>query len=67
MDTVNFAGEAVAIVVARSAYEAQDALEGIEISKIQEIKQIGEALRRIAEGTYGVCAQCGVDIDPKRL
>ena len=47
--------------------ENQDALEGIEISKIQEIKQIGEALRRIAEGTYGVCAQCGVDIDPKRL
>ena len=28
VDTVNFAGEAVAVVVARSAYEAQDALEG---------------------------------------
>jgi Prokaryotic dksA/traR C4-type zinc finger len=25
------------------------------------------ALRRIAEGTYGICAQCGADIDPKRL
>src|SRR5690348_12729442 len=31
VDTVNFAGEAVAVVVARSAYEAQDALEGIDI------------------------------------
>jgi RNA polymerase-binding protein DksA len=47
--------------------ENQDALEGIENSENQEIQQIGEALKRIAEGTYGVCAQCGVDIDPKRL
>ena len=30
VDTVNFAGEAVAVVVARSAYEAQDALEKID-------------------------------------
>ncbi|WP_216215979.1 xanthine dehydrogenase family protein molybdopterin-binding subunit [Amycolatopsis aidingensis] len=30
-DTVNFAGEGVAVVVARSAYEAQDALEAIEV------------------------------------
>jgi RNA polymerase-binding transcription factor len=47
--------------------ENQDALEGIEISEIREIQQIGEALKRIAEGTYGVCSQCGEDIDPKRL
>src|SRR3954447_25080198 len=31
VDTVNFSGEAVAVVVARSAYEAQDALEGIDV------------------------------------
>jgi len=47
--------------------ENQDALEGIEISEIREIQQIGEALKRISEGTYGVCSQCGEDIDPKRL
>ena len=47
--------------------ENQDALEGIEISEIREIQQIGEALKRIAEGTYGICSQCGGDIDPKRL
>ena len=47
--------------------ENQDALEGIELSEIQEIQQIRVALKRIAEGTYGVCAKCGVDIDPKRL
>jgi len=47
--------------------ENQDALEGIEISEIREIQQIGEALKRIAEGTYGVCSQCGGVIDSKRL
>jgi aerobic carbon-monoxide dehydrogenase large subunit len=31
VDTVNFAGEVVAIVVARSAYEAHDALEVIDV------------------------------------
>ena len=47
--------------------ENQDALEGIKNSEIQEVNQIQGALRRIAEGTYGVCVQCGADIDPKRL
>jgi RNA polymerase-binding transcription factor len=47
--------------------ENQDALESIGISEIREIQQIGEALKRISEGTYGVCSQCGGDIDPKRL
>ena len=47
--------------------ENQDALEVIEISEIREIQQIGEALKRISEGTYGVCSQCGGNIDPKRL
>ena len=47
--------------------ENQDALEGIKSSEIQEVHQIQGALRRIAEGTYGVCVQCGADIDPKRL
>lgn len=47
--------------------EGQDALEGIEKSKLQEIAQIDDALKRIADGAYGVCAQCGAIIDPKRL
>ena len=47
--------------------ESQDALEGIEKSKRREIRQIREALRRIAQGGYGICVQCGEPIDPKRL
>lgn len=31
------------------------------------IDQIGEALRKIDEGTYGTCDRCGVDINPERL
>jgi DnaK suppressor protein len=47
--------------------EGQDALQGLENSKLQEIAQIELALKRIADGHYGVCIQCGDDIDPKRL
>jgi DnaK suppressor protein len=47
--------------------ENQEALEAIENSKIHEIRQIQAALKRISESTYGTCAHCGEDIDPKRL
>ena len=47
--------------------ENQGALEAIEDSEIHEIHQIREALKRISDGTYGICASCGEDIDPKRL
>ena len=47
--------------------ENQEALEAIGDSEIHEIHQIQEALKRISEGTYGICARCGEDIDPKRL
>ena len=47
--------------------ENQDALGAIENSELQEIRQIQVALKRIAEGTYGICANCGEPIDPKRL
>jgi len=47
--------------------ENHGALEAIENSEIHEIHQIREALKRISDGTYGICARCGEDIDPKRL
>jgi RNA polymerase-binding transcription factor len=47
--------------------ENQDALKAIEDSEVHEIQQIQEALKRISEGTYGICVTCGEDIDPKRL
>jgi RNA polymerase-binding protein DksA len=47
--------------------ENQEALEVIERSDIREIRQIQAALKRIADGTYGICARCGQSIDPRRL
>ena len=37
--------------------ENQDALGAIENSELQEIRQIQVALKRIAEGTYGILRQ----------
>lgn len=47
--------------------EGQDAIGGIEEAALAEIVQIEEALKRIADGSYGVCTQCGDDIAPRRL
>ena len=47
--------------------EDLETLEALENSEVQEIRQIQGAVKRIAEGTYGVCAKCGEDIDPKRI
>ena len=47
--------------------ENQEALEVIESSDIREIRQIQAALKRITDGTYGICARCGKSIDPRRL
>ena len=47
--------------------ENQEALEAVEKTGVREIHRIEQALKRISEGTYGICAQCGADINPKRL
>ena len=42
---------------------------GISLLEMQNRKRqsIDEALRRLSEGTYGYCANCGVEISEKRL
>lgn len=47
--------------------EGQDALQGLENSKLVEIRQIEQALKRIEDGAYGVCVGCGEPIGLKRL
>jgi len=49
VDKVNFAGEAVALVVARSAYEAADALEGIDVD-YDELPVVLDMAAAIADG-----------------
>ena len=42
---------------------------GISLLEMQNRKRqlIDEALRRLQEGTYGICAECGVEISERRL
>jgi len=32
-----------------------------------QLREVGHALRRMDEGTYGICENCGKPIDPARL
>ena len=50
-----------------SVLENQHALESIEKAECLEIKKIQAALKRISQGSYGICARCGEEIDTKRL
>jgi len=34
---------------------------------LEELRAVEDALRRIAEGTYGYCEECGLVIEPHRL
>ncbi|MCS6948280.1 MAG: TraR/DksA C4-type zinc finger protein [Steroidobacteraceae bacterium] len=47
--------------------ENDDVLEAIKRSADEEIAQIGRALRRLDEGTYGICTRCHGEIEPSRL
>ena len=47
--------------------EEMEASEGLEAVRLDEARQIRAALRRMDEGTYGTCADCGADISAGRL
>lgn len=42
---------------------------GIAVADIrrQELEKMDEALRKLEDGTYGVCSECGEDIEEERL
>jgi RNA polymerase-binding protein DksA len=41
--------------------------EGIEEDAVRQLREVEEALERIAAGTYGVCEACGREIPEDRL
>lgn len=47
--------------------EELEASEALEAAHVLEGRQIRAALQRIADGSYGICANCGADIAPARL
>ncbi len=44
-----------------------EVLEGLGLQGQREVTQIEAALRRIEDGIYGTCVQCGEEIPEKRL
>jgi len=61
VDTVNFAGEAVAVVVARGAYEAHDALEKIDVD-YDELPIVLDLAGAAADGADLVHPDLGTNI-----
>ena len=47
--------------------EDMEAFQGLEAVRLEEANQIRTALRRMDNGTYGTCANCGADIGAARL
>lgn len=45
----------------------RDLAMAIDQRETEELKAIDEALKRIANGSYGECTDCGVDIPAARL
>ncbi len=50
--------------VAMEMENLMNALSGMEVARL---RQIEDALRRIEEGTYGYCKECGEPIEEGRL
>jgi carbon-monoxide dehydrogenase large subunit len=61
VDTVNFAGEAVAVVVARSTYEAHDALEAIVVD-YDELPVVLDLAGAVADGADLVHPDLGTNV-----
>jgi DnaK suppressor protein len=51
---------------AQSEHE-QFTLSRLSETQRQEVTQIDAAIARLEAGEYGVCRDCGADIDPRRL
>ena len=47
--------------------DGDEVLEGLSQAGHDEIDAIRAALKRLEDGSYGVCTSCGEDIAPKRL
>jgi RNA polymerase-binding protein DksA len=45
----------------------KDLIFGMSQNEKATLQMINAALERIADGTFGVCAACGLHIEPKRL
>lgn len=51
---------------AAAEYERQTLTHKADIAR-QTIRTLTDAVKRISQGTFGECAQCGAEIESKRL
>ncbi len=64
----NAASTGVLDAVESSEADIQDEIEFALIQmKAETLHKIGEALRRLEEGTFGYCFECGEEISERRL
>lgn len=47
--------------------EDDEVLSGLGVAAQKEVLLLKRALKRIADGTYGTCLECGEPISPERL
>ena len=47
--------------------QGDEVLEALGTHDLSEIEQIDAAIRRVHDGTYGLCVKCGAAIDLRRL
>lgn len=47
--------------------EDDEVMEGIGVAGLNEIRAIEAALKRVADGSYGICVACGEEIAEERL
>jgi RNA polymerase-binding transcription factor DksA len=52
---------------AASDRESDEMLEELGSVGLQEVRMIEAALKRLDQGTYGICMSCGEEISPERL
>ena len=45
----------------------RDVLFNLSETQQQKVRDIDAALERMAEGEYGICAECGEEISPRRM
>lgn len=48
-------------------FEELETQTGLEMQLEERLKKVHESLRRVEDGTYGVCTACGKKIEEKRL
>ena len=65
--TVELDQQSVGRLSRMDALQVQAMAKAVEARRQGRLRRIDAALRRLAEGDYGYCAECGEDIPAKRL